>query len=129
MLSETLGQFPLDSFIIRDSKDTHESCCLCPKHWTGELPTYRPQSHSHVSVQFSCSVISDSATPWTAACQASLSHVSLWLQKRFHPQAKAIIREHGYKAEVIKSIDQAKLKGNSFDTFVFSLHFYTYRPF
>ena len=25
------------------------------------------------SVQFSCSVMSDSATPWTAACQASLS--------------------------------------------------------
>ena len=28
---------------------------------------------SQVSVQFSHSVISDSATPWTAACQASLS--------------------------------------------------------
>ena len=26
-----------------------------------------------VSVQFSCSVMSDTATPWTAACQASLS--------------------------------------------------------
>ena len=26
-----------------------------------------------LSVQFSCSVMSDSATPWTAACQASLS--------------------------------------------------------
>ena len=25
------------------------------------------------SVQFSCLVVSDSATPWTAACQASLS--------------------------------------------------------
>ena len=25
------------------------------------------------SVQFSCSVVSDSVTPWTAACQASLS--------------------------------------------------------
>ena len=25
------------------------------------------------SVQFSCSVVSNSATPWTAACQASLS--------------------------------------------------------
>ena len=69
------------------------------------------------------------ATPWTAACQASLSHVSLWLtiQRRFHPQAKAIIREHGYKAEVIESIDEAKLKGKSFDTFVFSLHFYDQR--
>ena len=27
----------------------------------------------YVSVQFSCSVMSDSATPWTAACLASLS--------------------------------------------------------
>ena len=26
-----------------------------------------------ISVQFSCSVVSDSVTPWTAACQASLS--------------------------------------------------------
>jgi len=29
--------------------------------------------HNLSSVQFSCSVVSDSATPWTAACQASLS--------------------------------------------------------
>ena len=28
---------------------------------------------SCVSVQFSCSVVSNSATPWTAACQASLT--------------------------------------------------------
>ena len=28
------------------------------------------------SVQFSCSVVSDSATPWTAACQASLSIIN-----------------------------------------------------
>ena len=30
------------------------------------------------SVQFSCSVISDSATPWTALCQASLSITNFW---------------------------------------------------
>ena len=30
------------------------------------------------SVQFSCSVMSDSATPWTAARQASLSITSSW---------------------------------------------------
>ena len=31
-------------------------------------------THTHISVQFSCSVVSDSfETPWTAACQASLS--------------------------------------------------------
>ena len=34
------------------------------------------------SVQLSCSVVSDSATPWTAACQASLSITNSWsLQK------------------------------------------------
>ena len=30
------------------------------------------------AVQFSCSVMSDSATPWTAACQASLSITNFW---------------------------------------------------
>ena len=30
------------------------------------------------SVQFSCSVVSDSATPWTAACQASLYITNSW---------------------------------------------------
>ena len=30
------------------------------------------------SVQFSCSVMSDSATPWTAACQACLSFTISW---------------------------------------------------
>ena len=30
------------------------------------------------SVQFSCSIVSDSATPWTAACQASLSITNSW---------------------------------------------------
>ena len=30
------------------------------------------------SVQFSCSVMSDSATPWTAACQAALSITNSW---------------------------------------------------
>ena len=32
----------------------------------------------HGSVQFSHSVVSDSATPWTAACQASLSITNSW---------------------------------------------------
>ena len=39
-------------------------------------------THTHISVQFICSVVSDSATPWTAACQASLSITNSWsLQK------------------------------------------------
>ena len=32
----------------------------------------------HCSVQFSCSVMSDSATIWTAACQASLYITNSW---------------------------------------------------
>ena len=35
-------------------------------------------SLSFQSVQFSCSVMSDSATPWTVACQASLSFTNSW---------------------------------------------------
>ena len=29
-------------------------------------------------IQFSCSVVSDPVTPWTAACQASLSITNSW---------------------------------------------------
>ena len=32
----------------------------------------------YTSFQFSCSVVSDSVTPWTAACQASLSNTNSW---------------------------------------------------
>ena len=35
------------------------------------------------SVQFSCSVMSDSATPWTAACQACLSITNSWSLLKF----------------------------------------------
>ena len=35
------------------------------------------------SVQFSCSVMSDSATPWTAACQACLSITNSWSLIKF----------------------------------------------
>ena len=35
--------------------------------------TVHPPGNICISVQFSRSVVSDSATPWTAACQASLS--------------------------------------------------------
>ena len=40
------------------------------------------QSMSH-SVQFSCSVVSDSATPWTTAHQASLSITNSWSLLKF----------------------------------------------
>ena len=37
---------------------------------------------SSVHVQFSCSVVSDSAIPWNAACQASLSITNSWSSLR-----------------------------------------------
>ena len=41
-------------------------------HLINKLPVFQ------FSVQFSCLVVSDSATPWTAACQASLSITNSW---------------------------------------------------
>ena len=53
---------------------------MCLLHWqAGSLPLappWRPHlvnNYYQFSVQFSCSVVSDSVTPWTAAHQASLS--------------------------------------------------------
>ena len=46
--------------------------CLQPpdsKEWKKQVGWYIPRK----TVQFSCSVVSDSVTPWTAACQASVS--------------------------------------------------------
>ena len=44
-------------------------------HFTslGKIESDKCTQHALSSVQFSCSVVSDSATPWTAPCQASLS--------------------------------------------------------
>ena len=42
-------------------------------HRAGRLRITGVYALERQSVQFSCSVMSDSATPWTAACQASLS--------------------------------------------------------
>ena len=43
-------------------------------HTHGYAMNFKRRSCREVrSVQFSCSVVSDSVTPWTAACQASLS--------------------------------------------------------
>ena len=57
--------------------------CLCNLSLTllfGLLP--HPQATTDLlsisSVQFSCSIVSDSATPWTAVCQASLSITNSW---------------------------------------------------
>ena len=44
---------------------------------SSELP-YDPAIPLLGSVQFSCSVMSDPETPWTAACQASLSITNSW---------------------------------------------------
>ena len=47
---------------------THSSILVWRIQWTEEAGGLQSSS-----VQFSCSVVSDSATPWTAARQASLS--------------------------------------------------------
>ena len=58
-----------------------------PASWARRMQTQvvgpslksRQRLTSHVDVQsFSHSVVSDSATPWTAACQASLSFIISW---------------------------------------------------
>ena len=43
------------------------------RHTSTHFHPYIPTSVQFSSVQFSCLVVSDSATPWTAACRASLS--------------------------------------------------------
>ena len=42
------------------------------------LRLWRPQDAAFISVQFSHSVVSNSETPWTASCQASLSFTISW---------------------------------------------------
>jgi len=46
--------------------------------WKGKKKLVRTLESTSVSVQFSCSVVSDCVTPWTAAHQASLSIASPW---------------------------------------------------
>ena len=85
---------PPDSFVHRDSpgKNTRLGChvllqrifptqglnpyLLCLLPWQeGSLPLAPPGkcSKSFQSIQASCSVMSDSATPWTGVCRALLS--------------------------------------------------------
>ena len=45
-------------------------------------------------VQFSCSVVSDSETPWTAACQASLSITNSWKLLKFMSIKSVIPSNH-----------------------------------
>ena len=45
---------------------------------TGGRGTIKMKRYTAESVTFSCSVVSNSATPWTAAHQASLSITSFW---------------------------------------------------
>ena len=44
----------------------------------GSWPSFKKVKFYLNTVQFSCSVMSNSATPWTAACQASLSITNSW---------------------------------------------------
>ena len=58
---------------------------------------FRKQVHFQLdSVQFSCSVVSDSATPWTTAHEASLSITNSWslLRLNIHRVGDAIQPSH-----------------------------------
>ena len=46
------------------------------------------------TVQFSCSVVSNSATPWTAACQASLSITNSWSLFKLMPIESVMPSNH-----------------------------------
>ena len=47
---------------------------ICLEYYDSERLTL----NAFKSIQFSCSVVSDSGTTWTAACQASLSITNSW---------------------------------------------------
>ena len=61
-----MEEFELGSGMVKDRLWEHQGNSA----WSG--------LEGRVSVQFSCSVVSDSATPWTAAHQASLSITNSW---------------------------------------------------
>ena len=46
------------------------------------------------SVLFSCSVMSDSTTPWTVACQASLSIINSWSLLKFMSIESVMLSDH-----------------------------------
>ena len=50
--------------------------------------------HSDYSVQFNCSVLSTSATPWTAACQASLSITNFQSFLKLMPMGSVMSSNH-----------------------------------
>ena len=68
------------------------ACLLLPASCP---PIPQAPPHHSQSVQFSRSVVSDSETPWTAACQASLSITNSWsLLKLVHRVSDAIPPSH-----------------------------------
>ena len=53
-----------------------------------------PVQNQHTSVQFSCSLMSDSMTPCTAACQASLSIINSWSLLKFMSVKSVVPSNH-----------------------------------
>ena len=62
-------------FLLQELFLTQGSNLSC-LHWQADSLSLSHQGGP--SVQFSCSVLSNSVTPWTAACQASLSITNSW---------------------------------------------------
>ena len=52
--------------------------CMCGRCFRMSGYTLEIKLLSDISVQFNCSVLSDTVTPWTAATQASLSITNSW---------------------------------------------------
>jgi len=57
---------------------------LMGPHWTPDSPLRpAPTSSPQLCIRSCCSVVSDSVSPWTAACQAPLSFTISWSLRRF----------------------------------------------
>ena len=67
------GLFTLGHFFAKDQSSNLGQPGLQPLGFTGEKKTQKDSGGLEGSVQFSSSVVSNSASPWTAARQASLS--------------------------------------------------------
>ena len=69
-------QLAIVHVLIHFLKQMNNKICSYRRHlpcWVCRLRQQITGSKLACSVQFSCSVMSGSVTPWTAACQASLS--------------------------------------------------------
>ena len=70
--------FVLPGCFMKGNINSHHRLSFLPLIWGFFLPSSSSYFYSHLFLTFSHSVRSDSATPWTAAGQASLSITNSW---------------------------------------------------